>query len=108
MASFDRSTEHGISSGFRFYTGDSADGDCICRAGARLHLGHLGDTRHLPRLAEWAGHIVRCDLGYAARQYCTHGVGLLSAVRALGRLPLSSGISPVFTTGGNPVTSERK
>ena len=108
MASFDRSTEHGISSGFRFYTGDSADGDCICRAGTRLHLGHLGITGHLPRLAEWAGHFVRCDLGHAARQHRTHGVGFLSAVRALGRLPHSSGISPVFTTGGNPVTSERK
>ena len=108
MKRCDGSTEHGISGRFRFYTGDSADGDCICRSGARLHLGHLGITGHLPRLAKWPGRSVRCGLGHAARQYRTHGVGFLSAVRALGRLPFNSGMSPVFTTGGNPITSERK
>ena len=108
MKRYDGGTKRGISGGFRFCAGDSADGDCICRAGARFYLGHLGFSGHLPRLAERAGRFVRCGLGHAARQHRTHGVGFLSAVRALGRLPLSSGISPVFSTGGNPVTSERK
>ncbi len=108
MKRYDGGTKRGISGRFRNYTGDSADGDCISRAGARLYLGHLGITGHLPRLAEWAGRFVRCGLGHAARQHRTHGVGFLSAVRALGRFSISSGMSPVFTTGGNPVTSERK
>ena len=80
--SYDGGTEHGISSGFRNNTGDSTDGDRIDCAGARLHLGHVGITGHIPRLAEWAGRFVRCGLGHAARQHRAHGVGFLSAVRA--------------------------
>ncbi len=108
MSGHDGSTEHGISGGLRFYPGDPADGHRIRRPGACLYLGHLGNAGHLPCLAERASRFVRCDLEHAARQHCTHGVGFLSAVMALGRYRIGSGVSPVFIAGGNPVTSERK
>jgi hypothetical protein len=108
MMGYDGSTKHGISGGFRFYPGNPADGNRIRRAGAHLHLGHLGVTRHLPCLAERASRFVRCGLEHAARQHRTHGVGFLSAVRAIGRFRISSGMFPVLTTGGNPIISERK
>ena len=108
MSGHDGSTEHGISSGFRFYPGNSTDWYCIGRTGAGLHLGHLGHAGHLPCLVERAGGFVRCDLGDVARQHRAHGVGFLSAVVAVGHCRRGSGSSPVFITGGNPVTSERK
>ena len=62
MSGHDGSTEHGISSGLRFYTGHVADRHRIGRAGAGLRLGYLGLARHLPCLAERAGRFVRCGL----------------------------------------------
>ncbi len=102
MLGRDSSTEHSISGGFRFYPGSPADWYHICRPGARLHLGHLGNAGHLPCLAERASRFVRCGLEHATRQHRAHGVGFLSAVMALGRYRISSGMSPVSTTGGNP------
>lgn len=108
MSGHDGSTEHGISSGFRFYSGNSFDRHRIGRTGAGLRLGYLGLAGHLPCLAERAGRFVRCGLVGTARQHRAHGVGFLSAVAV--RWPLSQGFGefPVFLTGGNPVTSERK
>ena len=42
MSGHDGSTEHGISSRLRFYTGHVADRHRIGRAGAGLRLGYLG------------------------------------------------------------------
>ena len=106
MTGYDAGTEHGLSGGFRFYPGNSVDGHCIHRPGARLHLGYLGVTRHLPCLAERASRFVRRALEHVARQHRAHGVGFLSAVGAMGRYRIGSGASPVFTTGGNPVCGE--
>ena len=108
MSGHDDSTEHGISGGIRCYASDAADGHRFCRPGARLHLGHLGVTRYVQGLAERAGRFVRRGLEHAARQHCTYGAGFLSAVRTLGGYRIGSGASPVFITGGYPVTSERK
>jgi len=108
MSGHDSSTEHGVSSGFRFYSGNPADRHCIGRAGAGLRLGYLGLAGYLPCLAERAGRFVRCGLVDVARQHRAHGVGFLSAVAAVGHCRRGSGSSPVFITGGNPVTSERK
>jgi len=108
MAGHDGGPEYGIPSGFRFYTGDVAHRHRIGRVGAGFRLGHLGHAGHLPCLAERAGRFVRCDLGDVARQHRAHGVGFLSAVAAVGHCRKGSGSSPVFITGGNPVTSERK
>ena len=108
MSGHDGCTEYGISSGLRFYTGHVADRHRIGRAGAGLRLGYLGLAGHLPCLAERAGRFVRCGLVGTARQHRAHGVGFLSAVAAIGHCRRGSGSSPVFITGGNPVTSERK
>lgn len=108
MIGHDCGTEHGISGGLRVYAGDAADGHRIGRAGARLHLGHLGNAGHLPCLAEWTGGVVRCGLEHITRQHRAHGAGVLSAVAAICCCHRGSGVSPVFITGGNPVISERK
>ena len=92
----------------RFHTGHLADRHRLGGVGARLHLGHLGGARHVPRLAERAGGVVRRRLECPARQHRAHGAGILSAVRTLGQYRSVSGTSPVISTGGNPVISERK
>ena len=96
MSGHDGSTEHGISSRLRFYTGHVADRHRIGRAGAGLRLGYLGLAGHLPCLAERAGRFVRCGLVGTARQHRAHGVGLLSAVAAIGHCRRGSGSSPYF------------
>jgi len=92
MIGYDGSTEHGISGRFRFYPGDPVDGDSIRRAGARLRMGYLGVAGHLSCLAKRAGRFVRCGLGHVARQYRTHGVGILLAVMALSLPRLLRGV----------------
>lgn len=108
MTGHDGGTEHGISGGLRFYPGDSFDGHRVGCPGARLRLGYLGNAGHLSCLAERASRFVRRGLEHVARQHHPHGVGFLSAVAAISRYGRGSGVSPVFTIGGNPVTSERK
>ncbi len=102
MSDHDGSTEHSISGGLRFSTGDPDNWHCLRRPGTRLHLGYLGNAGHLPCLAERASRFVRCGLEHAARQHRAHGVGFLSAVMAVGRYRVGSGVSPVFIEGGKP------
>ena len=63
MSGHDGSTEHGISSGFRFYPGNSTDWYCIGRSGACVRLGYLGHAGHL---RAWQnGQVVLFDVVWA-------------------------------------------
>ena len=84
MANCDGSTEHGVPSGLRFYIGNALDWDRFRYFGPHFHLGDLGDARHVPRLAQRAGDVVRFGLEHFARQHHPHGLGILPAVRANG------------------------
>ena len=91
MANYDGSTEHGVPSGFRFYTGNALVWYRFRYFGARFRVGDLGDARYLPRLAERTGDVVRRGLEHVARQHRPHGLGILSAVRAITCYRVDSG-----------------
>ncbi len=91
MANCDGSTEHGVPSGLRFYTGNALDWDRLHHFGARFRMGDLGDGRYFPCLAQRAGGVVRRGLESIARQHRAHGLGILPAVRANGCYRVDSG-----------------
>lgn len=82
MFGHDGSTGVRIPGRFRLYTGDPSDRYRIGGTGAHLHLGDLGISGHLPRLAERTSGAVRCGLVCAAREHRAHGAGFLSALAA--------------------------